>query len=65
MIISQRCLIEYDSDCLDPLVLVDPLVHVEVVQPLPSLQLGQVALDRVQLGTGRLVKVWVDLSVCQ
>ena len=61
LIISQRCLIEYDGDCLDPLVLVHPLVHIEVVQSLPSLQLGKVALDRIQLSTGRLVQVWARL----
>ena len=55
---SQRCLVEDDGDCLDPLVLVHPLVDVEVVQPLPPLQLGKVALDRVQLGSRGLVQVW-------
>ena len=58
---SQRCLVEDDGDCLDPLVLVHPLVDVEVVQPLPPLQLGKVALDRVQLGSRGLVQVCGDI----
>ena len=60
--VSQGGLIEYDGDRLDPLVLVHPLVHVKVVQSLPSLQLGKVALDGIQLGTGRLVEVWAKLD---
>ena len=58
---SQRCLVEDDGDSLDPLVLVHPLVDVEVVQPLPPLQLGKVALDRVQLGSRGLVQVCGDI----